>query len=256
METFPRRGAILCASFVIGAVFSIAADPRLVAGPFAAPTLDSTSAPPAESSQPPDGDFPFVDLEGGTHTLGEMRGQPTLLEFWASWCEPCRKGFPFLDMLQEQHREAGLRVVAVTLEEDEAAVRDFVSKHPGKFLVGWDPTGRAGELFEVAAMPTALLLDRQGRIMARFEGGTDAVHKEIENAVEVVMHGGSLQPPPNKGLAMATGGLRAWERGYLADPIMNLDGDVLTRSMKEHIHASKEGAAGDGGVSGGGCGCN
>ena len=47
-----------------------------------------------------------------------------------------------------------------------------------------------------------------------------------------------------------------WERGYLADPIMSLDGDPLTKLLREHIHASKEGAAGDGGAAGGGCGCN
>ena len=54
----------------------------------------------------------------------------------------------------------------------------------------------------------------------------------------------------------ATGEIKAWQRGYLADPIMSLDGDAVTRLFKEHIHASKEAAAGDGGASGGGCGCN
>ena len=54
----------------------------------------------------------------------------------------------------------------------------------------------------------------------------------------------------------ATGSIKAWQRGYLADPIMSLDGDAVTRLYKDHIHASKEAAAGDGGASGGGCGCN
>jgi hypothetical protein len=54
----------------------------------------------------------------------------------------------------------------------------------------------------------------------------------------------------------AKGGLKAWQRGHLADPIMNLDGDRLTGLLREHIHASKEGAAGTGGAAGGGCGCN
>lgn len=54
----------------------------------------------------------------------------------------------------------------------------------------------------------------------------------------------------------ATGSLKAWERGYLADPIMSLDGSPLTRIIREHVHASKEGASGDGGAAGGGCGCN
>lgn len=214
--------------------------------------------PAAESAATPAGlDFSFSDLSGATHTLSEVRGRTTLLEFWASWCVPCRKGFPFLNRLQERHGPAGLKVVAVTLEEDEAAVREFVSDHPGEFLVGRDPSGHAGELYQVAAMPTSILLDRGGRVMARFEGGTDSVHKDIEVALDKVMRGQSLPPVPDRSHGTAGSlGLRAWERGYLADPIMNLDGDVLTRSMKEHVHTSKEGAAGDGGVAGGGCGCN
>ena len=54
----------------------------------------------------------------------------------------------------------------------------------------------------------------------------------------------------------ATGSVKAWDRGLLAEPIMQLGGDPLTRLMREHVYASKEGAAGDGGAAGGGCGCN
>jgi thiol-disulfide isomerase/thioredoxin len=180
-----------------------------------------------------------------------------LLEFWASWCLPCRKGVPFLDRIQARHERGGLRVLAVTLEEDMEAVMSFTTTHPGKFLVGRDPSGRAGEIFEVAAMPTSILLDREGRILARFEGGTELVHDRIEEVVEKVMRGetpaAAAQDKRRRG---PKGNLRAWERGYLADPIMNLNGDTLTRAMREHIHSSKEAAAGDGGVAGGGCGCN
>jgi len=200
-------------------------------------------------------DASFTDLEGRPRALSETRGGVTLLVFWASWCVPCRKGFPFLDELQRRHSGAGFAVVAVTLEEDDGAVSAFVKTHPASFLVGRDPSGRAGEIFEVGAIPSAFLLNREGRVVARFEGGTDAVHRRIEEAVDTVMSGGTLDP------ALATIGstqtnVLVWQREYLADPIMNLDGDVLTRSMREHVHASKEGAAGNGGVAGGGCGCN
>jgi hypothetical protein len=164
---------------------------------------------------------------------------------------------PFLDQLQARHEAAGLKILAVTLEEETEAVMSFVAGNPGKFLVGRDPSGRAGEIFEVAAMPTSILLDRAGRILARFEGGTETVHQQIEKTVVAVMRGETpASPAGGKRRRGPKGNLRAWERGYLADPIMNLDGDPLTRSMREHIHSSKEAAAGDGGVAGGGCGCN
>jgi len=202
-------------------------------------------------------DFGFTDMQGNPHTLAEMRGKVVLLEFWASWCIPCRKGFPFLDTLAKQYRADGFEVVAVSLETDDDAVSAFVAAFPSTFLVGRDPSGRGGELYAVAAMPTSVLLARDGSELARFEGGSDSVHERMEEAIEAVMRGkpipGASESRQRKG---PRGNLRAWERGYLADPIMNLDGDMLTRSMRDHIHSSKEAAAGNGGVSGGGCGCN
>ncbi|HET6373537.1 MAG TPA: DUF4266 domain-containing protein [Candidatus Polarisedimenticolia bacterium] len=201
--------------------------------------------------------FSFSDLKGATHTLAEQRGDVVLLEFWASWCVPCRKGVPFLDQLQARYESAGFKILAMTLEEDTDAVTSFVASNPGKFMIGRDPTGHAGEVFEVAAMPTSILLDREGHVLARFEGGSESVHQQIEAAVQSALRGERpVSQPAAKRRRGPKGNLRAWDRGYLADPIMNLDGDTLTRSMREHIHSSKEAAAGDGGVAGGGCGCN
>jgi len=214
------------------------------------------SSPASRASQEPL-DFPFTDLKGEPHTLAEFRGSPVLLEFWASWCVPCRKGFPFLDQLQAQHEAAGLKVVAITLETDDEAVRSFVSGFQVRFLVGRDPSGRAAELYGVEAMPTAFLLDREGRTLARFEGGTEEVHGQMEKAVSALMRGEPLPVPAAAGKKKGpSGNMRAWERGYLADPIMSLDGDPVIRVQRDHIHSSKEAAAGDGGVAGGGCGCN
>ena len=214
-------------------------------------SLPSWAADPAP-------DFPFTGVTGGDHTLSEFRGSFVLLEFWASWCVPCRKGFPFLDSLQAKHEAEGLKVVAVTLETETAAVVSFVSGFDVKFLVGRDPSGRAGELFQVAAMPTAILLDKEGRSLARFEGGTDAIHEEMEKTVAAVLRGEPVPAQSQQGKKSQgpTGNLKAWERGYLADPIMSLDGDPVIRVQRDHINSSKEGAAGDGGVAGGGCGCN
>ena len=223
--------------------------------------LAAVSAPTdiAENPAPAALDFSYADLAGAPHKLSDLRGHLVLLEFWASWCVPCREGFPFLEGLRAAHETAGLKVLAVTLETEDAAVNDFVTAHPGRFLIGRDPSGRAAETFEVAAMPTSVLIDPQGKVLARFEGGTDTVHRQIETAVEAALRQDPLaaaQAGTTPRRRTSEGSLRAWERGYLADPIMNLDGDPLTRSFREHIHASKEAAAGDGGVAGGGCGCN
>jgi thiol-disulfide isomerase/thioredoxin len=219
----------------------------LIAALLSGPVSLAADAPP---------DFPFKEVTGEAHTLGEFRGKVVLLEFWASWCIPCRKGFPFLEQLQEKHAAEVFKVVAISLETDTNAVLSFVSGFDVKFLVGRDSSGRAGELFQVTAMPTAILLDKEGNTLARFEGGTDAIHEQEEKAVEAVLRGEALPAQAAKKQQGPKGNLKAWERGYLADPIMNLNGDPLARIQKDHIFSSKEGAAGDGGVAGGGCGCN
>lgn len=197
--------------------------------------------------------------DGKPLSLASYRGSVVVLDFWASWCAPCRKSFPFLNGLQARHAAEGLAVIGLTLEEDDEAVSRFLEEVAAQFTIARDPTGHAGEAFEVVAMPTTLLIDRQGFVAARFEGGDQSVHAKLETAVSTLLAGGTLAPGTGVRVAAsleATGDLRAWERGYLADPIMNLNGDPLTRIIREHVHASKEGAAGDGGATGGGCGCN
>jgi thiol-disulfide isomerase/thioredoxin len=201
----------------------------------------------------------IYQLDGKPFSLAALKGHVVLLDFWASWCAPCRKSFPFLDDLQTRHAQDGLRIVGLTLEEDEDAITGFLEDVPAHFTIVRDPTERAGEAFGVVAMPTTFLIDREGNVAARFEGGDESVHKKIEAAITTLLAGGTLPPGTDVRVAAsveATGELKAWQRGYLADPIMNLDGDPLTRVIREHIHASKEGASGDGGAAGGGCGCN
>jgi len=150
-------------------------------------------------------------------------------------------------------------VVGLTLEEDSDAVSAFLEQIPVRFPIIRDPTGGAGEAFHVVAMPTTFLLDREGRVAARFEGGDRRTHERIEAAVPILLSGGTLPQGTDVRVGAgleATSRVKAWQRGYLADPSMNLDGDPITRVLREHIHASKEAAAGDGGAAGGGCGCN
>jgi thiol-disulfide isomerase/thioredoxin len=204
-------------------------------------------------------DVTLYGLDGKPLTLAAFKGKVVLLDFWASWCAPCRKSFPFLNELQKTHAAEGLQVVGLTLEEDDDAVAGFLALVPASFTIARDTTEHAGEAFGVVAMPTSFLIDREGRIAARFEGGDESVHKKIDAAVATLLAGGTLPPGTDVRVAAsveATGELKAWQRGYLADPIMSLDGDPLTRLIREHIHASKEGASGDGGAAGGGCGCN
>jgi len=203
-------------------------------------------APPIQGS-----DF----LSGKPFKLDALQNSVVLVDFWASWCGPCRKSFPFLERMQSKFGGQGFKVVGVSLDEESINVRAFLDSLSVSLTILHDPTGKWAEAYGVVAMPTSFLVDKSGRIVARFEGGEH--FKEEEAAIEALISG--AKPISDVRVApslQSTGSLKAWRRGHLADAIMSLDGDPLTRGMREHIHASKEGAAGDGGASGGGCGCN
>ena len=217
---------------------------------------------PVHAGQREPAPLPALDLktrDGQAFRLESLLGKVVVLDFWAPWCVPCRASFPRLDLLQTKYGTKGLQVVGLTAQSEPDAIYAFLDVVPIHFPIAIDSTGTSGTAFQVVAMPTTLLLDRTGRVVARFEGGSKSVHEKLEAAVDTLLAGRTLAPSTGALVApslQATGKIKAWQRGYLADPIMNLDGDPLTKVIKEHIHASKEAAAGDGGASGGGCGCN
>ncbi len=200
-----------------------------------------------------------LDLHGRPYAFDALKGSVVVVDFWASWCLPCRESFPFLEGLSSRYAKQGLKVVAITMEDELEAIDGFVAAYPVHFPVLRDPSQKSGEAFGVVAMPSAYVIDRAGNVVARFEGSGPRVHAGLELAVRALLDGQPVPPGTDVRIAegvKATGGVKAWRRGYLADPIMNLDGDPLTRVLREHVHASKEAAAGDGGAAGGGCGCN
>lgn len=198
-----------------------------------------------------------MDSKGGSFSLAAQKGKVVLVDFWASWCGPCRKSLPALDKLQAKYKDQGLVVVGVSLDDDVANATAFLDRVPVGFTILTDTTGASAETYHVVAMPTSFVVDPEGRIVARFEGGEhlDAEETAIQGLLKGMTPGPKADVRVARGL-QATGSLKAWRRGHLADPFMSLAGDPLTQLILEHIHASKEASAGNGGAAGGGCGCN
>lgn len=113
--------------------------------------------------------LPFL-LGGGKLSLSDLKGRVVYVDFWASWCGPCRKSFPALDQLRAELSAQGFEVYAINLDEKVADTEAFLKKFPVKFPLLHDAAGKTAEQFGVMGMPTAYLLDQQGVIRKVHQG--------------------------------------------------------------------------------------
>jgi thiol-disulfide isomerase/thioredoxin len=96
--------------------------------------------------------------------LGALRGRVVYLDFWASWCVPCRQSFPWMQTIEATHAARGLTIVAVNLDHDRADADNFLKKFHPDFQVRFDPEGRWAQQFAVRGMPTSVIIDRHGTV--------------------------------------------------------------------------------------------
>jgi len=102
-------------------------------------------------------------LGGQERRLADFRGQVVLLDFWATWCLPCKESLPFYARLYQELRDRGFSVVAVSTDENDGEVRAFLAERPLPYLVARDPGGALAADLGVQTLPTTFLLDRQGK---------------------------------------------------------------------------------------------
>ena len=114
----------------------------------------------------------LTDLNGKVWRLTELRGRVVLVNFWASWCEPCRAEMPSLQSLADQHRQ-DLVVLAVNLKESTQTVQQFVQRTGLTLPVLPDPQGVTARAWGVAVFPSTVLIDAQGKVRSVVQGELD-----------------------------------------------------------------------------------
>lgn len=124
----------------------------------------------AEQVAGPAPDFTLKSGSGENIKLSELRGQVVLINFWASWCGPCRKEMPLLDQLYQQYKPLGFTVLGVNVEEDPAQARTLLGKVPVSFPVLFDGTNAVSKQYDVIAMPTTVIVDRNGNMRYLHKG--------------------------------------------------------------------------------------
>jgi thiol-disulfide isomerase/thioredoxin len=140
----------------------------------------------------------FTDAEGSPASLADFAGKPTVVNLWATWCQPCLKEMPSLERLQAKF--AG-RLVVAAVSQDRAGgklVNPFVAEHKLQALkIYLDPKGDVARAFEVRGLPTSIVLDRRGRVVGKVEGPVEWDSDKMTALLAPLLDnaGGALNPP-------------------------------------------------------------
>jgi thiol-disulfide isomerase/thioredoxin len=139
---------------------------------------------PSDKPVPP---FGLNDLDGKAWTLAALKGRPLVLNFWASWCGPCRAEMPSLELLATRHERAGLVVLSINYKEPVATIKRFLEALPFSLPILLDSDGEAASAWTPRVFPTTVLIDRSGTPRASVIGELDWMGGIAREVIEPVL---------------------------------------------------------------------
>ena len=156
-------------------------------GPAALPAALRTTGldvSPEEGALAPD--FLLESLEGGEVRLSDYQGQPVVLNFWATWCGPCRKEIPQFVEAYERFRGDGLVIIGVNMQEGKSIARGYVEDYGMQFPVAIDVDGEVGDAYRLLGLPVTYFIDRDGVVRGVFTGPFEEKERdtEVRGAIE------------------------------------------------------------------------
>ncbi|MGC8842667.1 MAG: TlpA family protein disulfide reductase [bacterium] len=137
-----------------------------------------------EGQQAPD--LALRDLEGKSYRLSDLKGKVILLDFWATWCPPCREELPVIEKLHQDFKGKGLLVLGISNEE-KGVVEEFVRRNGLTFPILLDEKGEAGRKYKVVAIPRVILIDKKGKIRKDIVGYNPRNEKILRELIEKLM---------------------------------------------------------------------
>lgn len=121
---------------------------------------------------------------GSAVDLTKLRGRVVYVDFWASWCGPCKQSFPWMNDMHAKYASRGLTIVAVNVDTKVPDADRFLAAMPAQFTVVFDPKGQTPKLFDVKAMPSSYLIDGDGKVVHVHVGFRDADRAALEAAID------------------------------------------------------------------------
>jgi thiol-disulfide isomerase/thioredoxin len=138
----------------------------------------------AASNKAPDIHLPAIN---GEVDLKQLQGNVVYLDFWASWCDPCRNSFPWMAEMKDRYGAQGLEVVAVNLDKERALADKFLEGMDINFIVAFDTSGDSAAKYELRGMPGSYLIAKDGSIKATHLGFRDKDKQKLEAAIKILL---------------------------------------------------------------------
>jgi cytochrome c biogenesis protein CcmG, thiol:disulfide interchange protein DsbE len=131
-------------------------------------------------------DFTATSISGSKVALASLKGKVVIVDFWATWCEPCKKSFPKLEELNVKYK-GQLELVAISEDDDKSGIPDFAKAHGAKFTLVWDDGKEIAKKWEPKNMPTTYVLDKTGTVRFVHQGYKDGEADEIDKEVKSLL---------------------------------------------------------------------
>ena len=128
-------------------------------------------------------DFELAGRNGTLH-LSDYKGKTVYLDFWASWCGPCKQSFPWMNDMQSRYSSKGLRVLGINLDQKSEDAKIFLTDTPAKFDVAFDVSGKTPRSYAVKGMPTSVLIGPDGKVLMVHSGFKDESRAELEQHIK------------------------------------------------------------------------
>lgn len=120
---------------------------------------------------------------GGTVALDALRGKLVYVDFWASWCGPCKQSFPWMNEMQAKYGGHGLQVVGIAVDNKRADAEQFLKETPARFTVAFDTQGESPKSYRIKGMPSSYLIAPDGRVLYAHAGFREQDKKELEERI-------------------------------------------------------------------------
>ena len=138
--------------------------------------------------KPPALDFSLPDMDGEMHKLSDFRGKTVIVNFWATWCPPCREEMPSMERAWQKIKDDGMAMIAINVGEDEDTIFQFTASYPVTFPLLLDQDSEVVEPWGVRGLPTTYVVDPQGRVVYRAIGGREWDDPALLDKVRALKH--------------------------------------------------------------------